>query len=236
MCNIHRNGWRITRDMQRERRALPLESRSYNKSHPSPKAYCFSKIDDQKHFLVCIEFCLTFLNSTCLSFTPWFAPIIESYHCDFPKPSHDHYALLALVHRWCWASTLNGVGPPSSHVTMISPMSSCIHPVLLSKWTASPITSEAHFSVEVCTPAEGVHSWHRHSKKLFLIQSIRWNYQTKSIDRRMQHWWESTMSFGRPRRRSCIRDQEVFLSSIVPKSSVLPSRCVLHRFLCSPPS
>jgi hypothetical protein len=29
-----------------------LQSRSYNKSHPSPKAYCFSKIVDKKHFLV----------------------------------------------------------------------------------------------------------------------------------------------------------------------------------------
>jgi hypothetical protein len=69
MCNIHQNGWCITRCMHPERRVLPLESRSYNKLHPNPKTYCFSMIDDQKHILVSIEFCLTFLNSTHLSFT-----------------------------------------------------------------------------------------------------------------------------------------------------------------------
>jgi hypothetical protein len=52
MCNIRRNGWRITRGTQPERRMSRLESRSYNKSHHSPKAYCFSKIDDPKPFLV----------------------------------------------------------------------------------------------------------------------------------------------------------------------------------------
>jgi hypothetical protein len=69
MCNVHQNGWRITRGTQPERKLLPLESHSYNKSHPSLRAYCFSKIDDQRHILVCIIFYLTFLNSTCLSFT-----------------------------------------------------------------------------------------------------------------------------------------------------------------------
>jgi hypothetical protein len=70
MCNIHQNGWRITRGTQLERRVLPLESRSYNKSHPSPKTHCFSKIDERKQLLIVLNPCLTFLNSTCLSFTP----------------------------------------------------------------------------------------------------------------------------------------------------------------------
>jgi hypothetical protein len=52
MCNIHQNRWHVTRGMQPERRVLPLESCSYNKSHPSPEAYCFSKIDERKPFLV----------------------------------------------------------------------------------------------------------------------------------------------------------------------------------------
>jgi hypothetical protein len=68
LCNIHRNRWCITRGTQLKRRVLPLESRSYNQSHHSTKAYCFSKMNDQKHILVCIKFCLTFLNSTRLSF------------------------------------------------------------------------------------------------------------------------------------------------------------------------
>jgi hypothetical protein len=120
----------------------------------------------------------------------WLPLIVRAYRSPSPKctpwsrlspshivvisqvPSHDHYAMLALVHRRCWESTLHGGGLPSSHVAMISPVSSCIHSILLSKWTTSPITSEAHFSLEVCTPTEDVLSRHRHSKKLFSIQSI----------------------------------------------------------------
>jgi hypothetical protein len=34
------------------KKGVALESRSYNKSHPSPKAYYFSEIDDQKSFLI----------------------------------------------------------------------------------------------------------------------------------------------------------------------------------------
>jgi hypothetical protein len=52
MCNIHWNGWCITRGTQPKSRVLPLESRSYNKSHPSPDVYCFSKIDERKPFLI----------------------------------------------------------------------------------------------------------------------------------------------------------------------------------------
>jgi hypothetical protein len=52
ICNIHQNGWCITQGTQLERRVLPMESRSYKKSHLSPEAYCFSKIDVGKPFLV----------------------------------------------------------------------------------------------------------------------------------------------------------------------------------------
>jgi hypothetical protein len=70
MCNIHQNGWRITWGTQLERRVLPLESRSYNKSHPSPKlvASLWLRIESLPSFV--FNPCLTFLNSTCLSFTP----------------------------------------------------------------------------------------------------------------------------------------------------------------------
>jgi hypothetical protein len=60
MCIIHQNGWLITQGTQPERRVLRLESHSYNKSHPSPKAYCFSKIVDKKPFLVCFKSLLDF--------------------------------------------------------------------------------------------------------------------------------------------------------------------------------
>jgi hypothetical protein len=64
---------------------VALEYRSYNKLNPSPKAYCFSKIDELKPFLVAWDPCLTFL-STALSFTPnqvysLVLSIIKSYRC-----------------------------------------------------------------------------------------------------------------------------------------------------------
>jgi hypothetical protein len=52
LCNIYRNGWRITQGTQLERWVSPLESRSYNKSYPSPKAYCFAKTSERKHPLI----------------------------------------------------------------------------------------------------------------------------------------------------------------------------------------
>jgi hypothetical protein len=55
--------------MQPERRVLPLESHSCNKLHPSHKVFYFSKIDEQKHFLVVLNPFLTFLSSVCISFT-----------------------------------------------------------------------------------------------------------------------------------------------------------------------
>jgi hypothetical protein len=69
LCNIHQNRWRITRGMQLESRMLHLESRSYNKSYSSPKAYCFLRIVDKKPSLVVLSHCLTPLNSACISFT-----------------------------------------------------------------------------------------------------------------------------------------------------------------------
>jgi hypothetical protein len=60
MCIIHRNRWCTTWGKQPERGVSYLESQSYNKSHPSPNAYGFSKIDDQKSFLVCFESLLDF--------------------------------------------------------------------------------------------------------------------------------------------------------------------------------
>jgi hypothetical protein len=55
-------------------------------------------------------------------------------------PSHNHVALLVLVYHWFQASTLHGLGPPSSHVVLISHATSCIHLDLLSKRISSPVT------------------------------------------------------------------------------------------------
>jgi hypothetical protein len=89
MCIIHRNGWYITWGTQPERRMSHLEPRSYNKSHPTPKAYCFSKSVDKKPLLV-LSPCLASLNSACISFTstkcaPWFESIIEPYWSSFEQ-------------------------------------------------------------------------------------------------------------------------------------------------------
>jgi hypothetical protein len=117
MCNIHQNGWRITWGTQPERMVLRLKSRSYDKSHPSPKAYCFSNIVDKKYFLVVSNPCLTFLDSACISFTlaqvySLVAPIIESHRYDFTSAFSWSFRpvgaraspMLNKYHIWCRAN------------------------------------------------------------------------------------------------------------------------------------
>jgi hypothetical protein len=59
------------------------------------------------------------------------------------------------------------------------------------------------------------------------------NYQMKRIDRWTQYRWEPTTCSQRPRRRSCMGDQEVFLLPTVLISSFPHNQRILHRFLCS---
>jgi hypothetical protein len=140
MCIIDQNGWSITQGTQPKSKMLHLESRSYNKSHPRAKAYCFSKIIDKKPFLVYIKSLLDSLSSTCMSstptkYTPCFASNIKPYHIG----STNIYpiALLELVYRWFWASTLHDVGSLLSHVVMISLVPLCICLVRVSKGISS---------------------------------------------------------------------------------------------------
>jgi hypothetical protein len=118
---------------------LHLESRSYNKSYPSPKAYCFSEIDDRKPFLVVQipawpPLIVLAYHSPWTKCTPWFASIIEPYHGD--SATFYNFTLLVFVYRLFRVSTLHGVGPLSSCVVMISTMRSYIHPVLMSQRTS----------------------------------------------------------------------------------------------------
>jgi hypothetical protein len=97
LCNIHQNRWRITRVAQPKRRLLHLESCSYNKSHPNPKAYCFSKSVNKKPLLIWSP-CLASLNSACISFTltkcaSWLKSIIEPYWSSFKQVPY-----LVMVH------------------------------------------------------------------------------------------------------------------------------------------
>jgi hypothetical protein len=111
---------------------LHLESRSYDKSHPSPKAYCFSKIDNWKPPLLVSKPCLTFLSSICTSLT-------SNQVCSLVHIFHQ----AMLVHLQ--ASTLHGVSPPSSHVVSISPMTSRTILFNLSKWTSLLTTPDNRF-------------------------------------------------------------------------------------------
>jgi hypothetical protein len=111
---------------------LPLESHSYNKSYPRPKAYYFSEIDDRKSFLV--VWILSWLSLIVLAHRSlptkcahWFTSIIKPYHDNFAN----YFTLLVLMYRLFWVSTLRGIGPLSSRVVMISTVNSYIPPVLM---------------------------------------------------------------------------------------------------------
>jgi hypothetical protein len=122
---------------------LHLESRSYNKSFSSPKAYCLLRIVDKKPSLVVSSHCLTPLNmlayhSLWTKCTSWFASIIEPYHGD--SATFDNFTLWVLVYHLFRVSTLHDVGPLSSHVVMISAVRSYIHPVLMSQRRSSSNT------------------------------------------------------------------------------------------------
>jgi hypothetical protein len=116
----------------RKRRVLHLESRCYNKSHPSPKVYRFSKIDDRKPPLLVSKRCLTFLSSICTSLTS--NQVCFLVHI---------YRRAMLVHLQ--ANTLHGVSPPMSHVISISPLTSRTILFYLSKWTSLLTTPNNRF-------------------------------------------------------------------------------------------
>jgi hypothetical protein len=91
-CNIQWNGWRITHCTQPERRVLPLESRSYNKSYPSPKAYCLSEVNNRKPFSSCpilawLPLIVLAYRSLPPNCTPWFASAFEPHRCGITSAS-----------------------------------------------------------------------------------------------------------------------------------------------------
>jgi hypothetical protein len=218
---------------------LCLESCSYNKSHPSPKAYCFSKIVDKKPFLVCFKSLLDSLSSTGMSstptmYTPWFASNIKPYHAG----STNIYpiALLELVCRSFQASTLHGVGPLPSHVVMISLVPSCMCHVWVSKGMLSwPCQRSIPFGSSYLNG--GCHPWLWSLRMFFPIPSIRlksldqedWVMKPKT-SRVMKHnpTQQGAMSPMHDR-KSCMKDWEVFLLRTISISSFPHDQCALHR-------
>jgi hypothetical protein len=185
---------------------------------------------------------LTFLNSVGTSFTPnQVYPLVHIYHqaISWQFRKRLPFALVELVYRWFWANTLQGAGPLSSHVIIISLVPSCIHPIQLSKrmlsliapriksvWKFLPRLAMSSLTLEF----EEVlfHSEH----PMELMDQEDWVME-HNIRRVMQR--SPILQGAMPlmhERKSCMENWEVFLLSTVPISSFLRSQCIFHCFLC----
>jgi hypothetical protein len=160
MCHIHRNGWCNTQGVQPERRVLPLESRSYNKSNPSPKAYCFSEIDDRKPFLVVRI--LAWLFSIVLAYrsfppkcTPWFISTLSHIIVVLQMLSYNYSTRIVLLYWPSLSSTLLVVDSLQA-LSFWSHVTSCNHPVQSIQENIIFHRADDRFSLEVLTPMESV--------------------------------------------------------------------------------
>jgi hypothetical protein len=135
---LRSNGWHITRGTQPERRVLCLESCCYNKSDPGPKPIASPNLDEHKPLLVCFEsllcdlLLLVYLPLSTKN-TPRALLGIDPIIVVSPVPSCiPPSAVIALINRQgCSNSKI--VLSILCHVSMISPMTSCIHSVLSSE-------------------------------------------------------------------------------------------------------
>jgi hypothetical protein len=140
------------------------------------------------------------------------------------------------------ASTLHGVGPPSSHVILISHVASCIRLNLLSKrisssitlmidpfwkflpgWRMSPLTldfEEVLFLSEL--PLELLNQEDRVMRR-----------HTSRVMKRNQILQGDMLPTHR--RKGGMGDQEVLLHLIILMTSLLHNQRVLHCFFCFPP-
>jgi hypothetical protein len=100
---------------------LPLESRNYNKSHPSPKLTASLRLRIKSLPSFVLNACLTFLNSTCLSFTPnqvhslvriQHQAISHWFYQRLPNcPTRARVSLISsMYHTWCRSTS-----EPCSH-------------------------------------------------------------------------------------------------------------------------
>jgi hypothetical protein len=129
MCNIHQNRWRITRDTQSKRRLLRLKSCCYNKSCPDPTLSTSPMCDDRKPFLNWFRSlldspkkCLYIIHvqpSVLLGSHLSSTHIVAVLQASAIFPSRAHVSLILSKYPiWCQST--------SSHVIMMSLMSSCI--------------------------------------------------------------------------------------------------------------
>jgi hypothetical protein len=160
LCNIHQNGWCITRGTQQKRRFLHLESRGYNKSSRGPKLSASSRLIIEN--LPCLFQSPTWLSSVMLHIIhSWPSVFLDSrlslshIILVLQAPSYNLFVLLVLVYHRFRAGTLHDIGPLLSHVVLISHMTSR---TLLSIYLSDVITA-----------------WHWNRKVFFFlgIQSIR---------------------------------------------------------------
>jgi hypothetical protein len=128
------NEWRITQGTQPERRVLPLESRSNNKSNSSSKSIASLRLAEQEHFLVCFASLLDF-PKLCMHIVH--SPLgvllgsrLSSSHVAVVSwvLSYIHFALIVPLYQQILPNIHHGVRKPSSHVIMIS---SCLHVSIL---------------------------------------------------------------------------------------------------------
>jgi hypothetical protein len=219
----------MTRGKQPKRRVLHLKSCSYNKLHPSPKAYCFSRIVDRRPSLVVLRPCLTPPNSACISLT------LNQVH----SLVHIYHRAM-LVHLW--ASILHGDGPLLSHVVSISPVTSRTILFYLSKGTSLLTTPDNHFYWRPLLWENTITTQLWNPKVLFFL-----GHSIKSLDqedriikcntrRITKHHliWQGAMLYTHER-KSDIRNREVPLFKLFchPSCSAVNVSFIVS---CAPPS
>jgi hypothetical protein len=127
---------------------VALESRSYNKLHPSPKAYCFSMIDDQKFFRLSLlfeyslgfhKYCLCIVHSQ-PSILRGLRPSSRYVVVVSQVLSYNHFTLAVFLYWPSLSSTLFCADSLQA-LSFWSHATSFNHPVLLSKRRSPPIAS-----------------------------------------------------------------------------------------------
>jgi hypothetical protein len=228
-----------------KKKGVPLASRSYAKSHPSPKitASLWLRIESLPTF-VSNSF-LTFLNSTCLPFTP-----------------NQVHSLVRIQHQAisCWFYTFTQFPCWSSCIVDFEevPYMVSVHFQAILSWSHSCLQLSVLFGyprechLRPCQRSipfgsfylnGGCRPWLWNLRMFFPILSIQlesldqedWVMKPKT-SRFMKHnpTQQGTM-LPMQERKSCMKDQEVFLLQTILISSFPHDQCALHRFLCFPP-